>query len=159
MAGLTRSEWDDLCTAATLRLIHKGWRAERALREAGAITEARYGPRPPGEPGVGLKEKVAGVIVRAVAGGQMDKVKTFVNRYMVLFSVFYVALNFALDIFVQSGAAWATFAKTAVATVFGLLSVAPDPATATAVVGVGTAAVALYGAIRKVVSIITAPKE
>jgi hypothetical protein len=108
---------------------------------------------------VSVKDWVIRQAVRSAIGGEnVDKLKTFFNRYIVLASVIYAALNFGLDLAVQHGLGWAPMAKTAISTVFGVLSFTPDPAASTAAAGAIAAGIALYGAGLKLYLLAKKPK-
>ena len=153
---MTRAEWDAACQASIMTLLRQGEDPARAIRRAHESCTAMYGKRPdkPQTQDVPAAPWWLRLGVSAVAGGKVDKIKVFVNRYLVLFSVVYSALSFGFEQLAAHGFAWAAYAKTVVSTLFGLLGVAPDPAVAVAVVSVGTAGFAFYGAVLKIIAII-----
>lgn len=153
---MTRAEWDRECRASIMRLLSAGVDSASAIRVANARCTAMYGARPdkPETQDVPAAPWWLRLGVSAVAGGKVDKIKVFVNRYLVLFSVVYAALSFGFEQLAAHGFAWAAYAKTVVSTLFGLLGVAPDPAVAVAVVSVGTAGFAFYGAVLKIIALI-----
>jgi hypothetical protein len=107
---------------------------------------------------VSVKDWAIRQAIRSALGGEnVANLKKFFDRYIVLASVVYAALCFGLDIASQHGMSWAPMAKTAVATVLGVLSFTPDPGASTAAAGALAAGIALYGAIMKIVSL-TKPK-
>lgn len=143
---LSRAEWDAECIAMIGAYLKAGNETGAAIRKANERMTRVFGPRPAApkqEPGAPWWMRFG---LEIVAGGQMDKVMKFVNRYFVLFSVIYTALSAGLTLAADKGVAWAPVAKTVVGTLFGLLSFTPDPAAASAALGFSTAAVALYGA-------------
>lgn len=156
---MTRGEWDRACEAQISALLAMRIESGRAIRLAHERMERVYGPRPEeprgaeaGAPwwlrlGLGL-----------VAGGQMDKVRAFVNRYMVLISVIYLALLGILDVLRVQGFEWAGWAVTAIGTLGGLFAVTPDPAVASAVPLAVASGAALYGAVLKIVKIVKTPR-
>ena len=107
---------------------------------------------------MGVKDWAVRQAVRAAIGGQnVDKLKVFFNRYAVLISVIYVALNFGADIAVQNGMTWAGPIKAALPTLLAIIGFIPDPAVGADTLGLLAAGVALYGAGLKMVKLFKKP--
>lgn len=158
---MTRAEWDSECRAQISALVAVHIEPGRAIRLAHERMERVFGPRPEDvkpqgdEAGAPWWLRVG---VGLFLGGQMDKVKAFVNRYAVLVSVIYLALLGLAEALKSQGVEWAAWAATIIGTLGGLFSITPAPEVVSAVPLAIGSGVALYGAVVKIVKLIKAPK-
>jgi hypothetical protein len=129
---------------------NEGLSEQPARKEATRRTTKAFGPCPEDERRGGLKAAMLRLI-----GGQVmpESVKTFVNRWGVLISVFYLGAVAILRTLAERGCESCDMVAGVIQTGFGMLALTPDPAMGPAVVAVVAGGFAVYGGTRKVISL------
>jgi hypothetical protein len=93
-------------------------------------------------------------MLRLIGGTVMpESVKTFVNRWGVLISVFYLAAVTILRTLAERGCEVCGTVAGFVQTAFGLLALTPDPALGPEIAAIVAGGFAVYGGTRKVISL------